>query len=188
MGARRVLRDLRSDWDSNPRDPKALFILTGFRLCKLALGDGPKRRLVFYPLEMMYRFFTEFVLGVELRPKTKIGGGLHLYHGTGLVVNDGAVIGCDVTLRNGVTIGHQVPGQGCPVLEDGVQVGANAVIIGDIRIGRESIIGAGAVVTRTFPPRAVIAGNPARLLRLLDDPGQPKPQPSDNEPRNPHNA
>ena len=119
------------------------------------------------PAMVFYRFITEFGLGMELRPKTRVGAGLRIYHGFGLVVNDHAVIGDDVVLRNGVTIGHKNPGEGAPVIGDRVQIGAGAILIGNITIGSDSIVGAGSVVTKSVPPFSVVAGNPAKVISVL---------------------
>lgn len=117
-----------------------------------------------YVIEAVYRAFSEMFLGTELRPKTRVGTGLTIHHGFGLVVNDHATIGRNVVLRNGVVIGNKVPGGACPVIEDEVQIGANAVVIGGITVGHHAKIGAGAVVTQTVEPYAVMVGNPARKL------------------------
>lgn len=111
-----------------------------------------------------HRFLSEFVLQMELRPRTSVGPGLRIHHGFGLVVNDHAVIGSNVVLRNGVTIGHARPGGGSPRLEDGVEVGAGASVIGEITVGRSAVIGAGAVVVADVPTGSIAVGNPARIL------------------------
>lgn len=164
LGMRESIRRLRQDWRANARDPKARIVLCAFRLTQGLYADSWPRKFGAAVATITYRFLTEMILGLELRPKTSVGGGLRIYHGFGLVVNDHAVIGEGVTLRNGVTIGHKHPGGGCPVIEDYVEIGANAVVIGDITIGAHSIIGAGSVVIHSFPPHSVIAGNPARLI------------------------
>lgn len=158
------LETVQADLRANPGDVKAQAVLLLFRLCQLLMEtrEGPRR--ISWPAVLVYRVLTECILGIELRPKTRVGAGLSLYHGVGLVVNNGCVIGANVTLRNGVTIGHKFPGGGEPRLGDGVIVGANAVIIGDIEVGRGSIVGAGAVVTKSAPPNSTLIGNPARVL------------------------
>jgi len=155
---------LRADWAANPRDPKARLVLTGFRLCQFAMGDLTTPRRLSIPFVIAYRLMTEFGLGIELRPKTKVGPGLSIFHGTGLVVNDHAVIGSRVVLRNGVTIGHQRAGGGSPSIGDDVVVGANALVLGDISIGKGAIIGAGSVVVKSVPEYATVVGNPARVI------------------------
>jgi putative colanic acid biosynthesis acetyltransferase WcaB len=134
------------------------------------MGSKTRPRKSSIPLVVAYRFLTEFALGIELRPKTTIGAGLTIYHGTGLVVNDHARLGKNVTLRNGVTIGHKVPSGGSPVIGDGVEIGASALIIGDITIGDGAIIGAGSVVVKSVAPFTSVAGNPARKIRDLPHP------------------
>lgn len=160
-----LAQSLNADWRANPRDPKAILVLTMFRLSHAAMGNSRLRRILASPLEVTYRVVTEGLLGVELRPRTQVGPGLSIYHGFGIVVNDHARIGANVAIRNSVTIGHQHPGGGCPVIGDGVSIGAGAIILGDITIGDGARIGAGAVVIRSVEPGDVVVGNPARSLR-----------------------
>lgn len=112
----------------------------------------------------MYRIMTEIFLGLELRPKTRIGPGLAIHHGFGLVLNDGAWIGSGVTLRHGVTIGHSEIGGRCPVIMDHVDIGSNSILIGDITIGAAATIGAGAVVVKNVGRGRTVVGNPAHPL------------------------
>jgi serine acetyltransferase len=105
-------------------------------------------------------------MGIELDYKSDIGPGLALHHGMKLVVHHQVKIGAGCVLRQFVTIGEKAPGGPVPVLGERVEVGANAVILGGIHLGDESVIGAGSVVLHDVPPRAVVAGNPARILRI----------------------
>lgn len=139
---------------------------------RIAQAFGASRRPcppIAWPFVIFHRLFTEWFLGIELRPRTVVGKGLSLYHGTGLVVNDQAMIGCNVKLRHGVTIGHAIEGGPCPTLEDGVDVGAGAIILGGIIIGRDARVGAGSVVTRSVPAGARVVGNPARVLPVASE-------------------
>tara|TARA_R110001583_G_C5667039_1_gene410305 strand:- start:6223 stop:6546 length:324 start_codon:yes stop_codon:yes gene_type:complete len=99
-------------------------------------------------------------MGIELNYKTRVGKGLVIYHGVGLVVNTGVVIGENCILRHGVTIGNFILKDGsesqCPVLGDNVEVGASAIILGNIKIGNNVRIGAGALVTKDVPDNSVV--------------------------------
>ena len=156
------------DWDANRGNEKGQLVLLLFRAAQWVRGWPEPWWLLGAPVLALHRVGVEWVLGIELRFKTRVGPGLRLFHGQGLVVHEGAVIGAHCTLRQSVTIGNKTladgtPG-GCPVLGDRVDVGANAVIIGAIKIGDGAVIGAGAVVVKDVPPGAVVAGNPARVI------------------------
>jgi len=125
-------------------------------------------KIIFFPYFMLYRFFVEWHLGIELPRKLTIGKGLSLYHGQALVVNKEAIIGENCVLRNGTTIGHKKLADGsfsnCPRIGNNVDIGANVCIIGGVTIGDNVIIGAGSVVTKDVPSDCVVVGNPARVL------------------------
>ncbi|WP_375388151.1 serine acetyltransferase [uncultured Amnibacterium sp.] len=158
-------RLVRADWAANPRDAKSRLVLVAFRLAQRAMGSpAPGTRPVALLPVTAYRFWTEWCLGLELRPRTRVGGGLTIYHGFGIVVNDHAVLGERVTLRNGVTIGNRSPDGGSPVIGDDVVFGAGAIVIGDLRIGHAAKIGAGAVVVHPVPDGGTVIGPAARLI------------------------
>lgn len=96
---------------------------------------------------------------------TQIGGGMVCYHPYASVIN-AKRIGRNFTFRNGLTIGNKDnDNRLIPEIGDDVEVGANAVIIGGIRIGNNVTVGAGAVVVKDVPNNVVVAGNPARIIR-----------------------
>lgn len=109
------------------------------------------------------RFFT----GIEIHPGATIGRRFFIDHGMGVVIGETAVIGDDVTIYHGVTLGGKGSGTGKrhPTLNDGVIVGAGAQVLGDISIGARSLIGANAVVVHDVPPDATAVGIPA-VVRL----------------------
>lgn len=156
---------VKADLAANVRDPKTQSVLVGFRICQWLMRDNESARRRSLPAVALYRLITEFLLGIELRPKTVVGPGLTIYHGFGLVINDHAKIGSGVTLRNGVVVGNKQHDGACPVIGDGVVVGANAVIIGGIHIGANAMVGAGAVVTKDVRAGTTVVGNPAREIQ-----------------------
>lgn len=153
-----------ADWAANPRDLKSRSVLLAFRFCQWAIRDPERPRTWSWAMVALYRFWTEFGIGLELRPKTRVGGGLTIYHGYGLVVNDHTRIGSDVVIRNGVTIGHRIDGGPTPIIGTGVQLGAGAIVLGGVTIGAGARIGAGAVVLTDVPAGASAVGNPARII------------------------
>ena len=149
---------MKCDLAANRRNPKIQVGLVLLRICQLLMADRVQPRKRSLPLIFIYRFYSEIIIGYELRPKTVVGPGVSIHHGFGLVVNDGVILGASVELRNGVTIGHARHGEKPPQIHDGVSFGANSVAIGDITVGRDSRIGAGAVVTRSCPPGSILVG------------------------------
>ena len=163
------MNDIFCDWAANRGKLKEQLVLVLFRAAQWVRGWPAPWWLLGAPYLAFYRFAVEWVLGIELRFKTRVGPRLRLFHGQALVVHEDTVIGADVTLRQSTTIGSKRLADGTtsasPVLGDGVDVGANVVIVGAVRIGDGAVIGAGSVVVKDVPAGAVVAGNPARLIR-----------------------
>ncbi|MBP3088778.1 serine O-acetyltransferase [Corynebacterium sp. sy017] len=107
--------------------------------------------------------FTRFLTGVEIHPGATIGRRFFIDHGMGIVIGETAEIGDGVMLYHGVTLGGQVLTQTKrhPTIEDDVTIGAGAKILGPIRIGKGSAIGANAVVTKDVPAESIAVGIPA---------------------------
>lgn len=159
-----MISHILQDWPANAGNSKGRFVLVFFRLCQQIRGLPSGLWILGFPVLGLYVALVHWVMGIELDYKTTVGPGLSLQHGTGLVVHQKAVIGARCTLRHCVTIGDRFPSVGVPVLEDHVEVGANAVILGPVVIGEDSVIGAGAVVIRSVPSGSIVAGNPARVI------------------------
>jgi serine O-acetyltransferase len=110
---------------------------------------------------------TRLWTGVEIHPGARIGQRLFIDHGAGVVVGETAEIGDDVTLYQGVTLGGTGKGEGRrhPTLRDGVFVGSNANVLGNIIVGERSRVGAGSVVLRDVPPDSTVVGVPRSDVR-----------------------
>src|SRR4051794_12201532 len=107
---------------------------------------------------------VETLTGISLPKAATIGPGLRIHHFGGIVIHPRAGIGSDCTMRHGVTVGERVEGGAVPVLEDGVDIGAYAQVLGSITIRRGARIGAMSVVLDDVPPDAAAVGNPARVV------------------------
>lgn len=139
------------------------------RLANAARGDRDRpARWWSAPIGVLYRVWVDWSMGIELPWRTRVGPGLRLQHGFGLVVHDNARIGARVTLRQGVTIGVARDRGLPPLIGDDVDVGAGAVILGEINVGDGAIIGAGSVVIESVPPMAVVVGNLGRVARFRE--------------------
>ena len=116
---------------------------------------------------------ARFLTGIEIHPGAVIGRRVFIDHGMGVVIGETAVVGDDVMLYHGVTLGgrQREGGKRHPTIEDGVAVGAGAKILGPITIGAGSVVGANAVVTKDAPADSVLVGVPAkpRARRVGDD-------------------
>lgn len=116
-----------------------------------------------------YRWKKKFVKDFHCKifGSTKIDGGLMCYHPFSTVINAKS-IGKNFQFRNCLTIGNKNNDNALiPVIGDDVIVGANVVIIGDIKIGNNVIIGAGSVVVKDVPSNSIIGGNPAKIIRSM---------------------
>ena len=107
---------------------------------------------------------VETLTGCSFTKATDIGPGLRIHHFGNIFIHSGVVIGANCTLRQGVTIGNREDHGPVPVIEDDVDFGAYAQVLGGIRIGRGAKIGAMSVVLCDVPPGATAVGIPARIL------------------------
>jgi serine O-acetyltransferase len=106
--------------------------------------------------------------GIEIHPAARIGPGLFIDHGMGVVIGETARIGQDVTLYQSVTLGGTgfATGKRHPTVQDNVTIGAGATLLGPITVGHGSKIGAGSVVIHDVPPLSTVVGNPGHPVRV----------------------
>ena len=124
-----------------------------------------KMRVPFLP-----RFISQlakWLTGIEIHPGATIGKGFFIDHGMGVVIGETAVVGDNVTLFQGVTLGGtgKEKGKRHPTLGDNVVVGAGAKILGNIKIGNNVMVGANAVVLRDVPDDSTVVGVPGRIAK-----------------------
>ena len=141
-----------------------------FRRWTHAAGLPSIARLPLSAVGSLVACFVEAVTHIELPPQAIIGPGLFLPHAGYVIVANNATIGRHCTLTQGVTIGHRAGGRelsfDSPVIGDRVYVGPGAAILGPVNVGDDVLIGPNAVVLNSVSPRAVVAGNPARVISM----------------------
>jgi serine O-acetyltransferase len=120
-------------------------------------------------LFLLARWLSEvarWLTGIEIHPGARIGRRLFIDHGMGVVIGETSVIGDDVTLYQGVTLGGtgKEHGKRHPTLEDNVVVGGGAKILGNIIVGKNCRIGAGSVVLRNVPENSTVVGVPGHIV------------------------
>lgn len=148
---------------------RSLRPLATLRLCQAA---APRSRALLLLARMLHGWACRSA-GIDLSWRTRVGPALALTHGWGLVVNEGVVLGRNVTLFHGVTLGQRDHiaadgtrrNAGCPVIEDDVWIGPHAIVVGAVRIGTGSRIAGGAVIFDDVPPHSIVLGNPARVVK-----------------------
>ena len=109
---------------------------------------------------------ARFLTAIEIHPGAKIARRLFIDHGLGVVIGETSVVGNDVTLYQGVTLGGTGKEQGKrhPTIEDDVVIGSGAKVLGNITVGRNCRIGAGSVVLRNVPENSTVVGVPAHII------------------------
>ena len=133
----------------------------GFIASRTGFG-GSKLRLPARILSQIGRFFT----GVDIHPGALLGRRLFIDHATGVVIGETAIVGSDVTMYQGVTLGGTGKGHGKrhPTVCDGVFIGNNANMLGNMTVGENSRVGAGSVVLADVPPNSTVVGVPAHIV------------------------
>ena len=134
---------------------------------------APMPAIVRWPLKMLVRLiyvFIEIATNIELPAQTVVGCGLFVPHTGHIIIASNATIGRYCTFTQGISVGHGAGGRessfASPVVGDRVYIGPGAAVLGPINIGNDVLIGANAVVIRSVPARAVVVGNPARVISM----------------------
>ena len=134
---------------------------------------GVRPRVLRLPLSMLYKFldkWVEWTCGITLPYTVKLGRRVRIWHHGGMVLHARS-IGDDVHVRQNTTFGIARRDRlyELPVIEDRVDVGCGAVVLGNVTVGHDSVIGANAVVLKDVPPFSVAAGVPAKVVKTLQE-------------------
>jgi serine O-acetyltransferase len=164
-----VFDRITEDYAAHGRDPwrQGVWVMIVYRFGQWRYRVRPA--LLRKPFSLAYKLLkisVQVLTGIDLPCEAKVGRRLVIEHFGGIVVSGDTVIGDDVTLRHGVTLGLRRTGvQGAPVIGNQVDIGAGAKILGPVHIGDGAVIGANAVVLCDVPPGALAVGIPARIKR-----------------------
>jgi serine O-acetyltransferase len=125
------------------------------------LWDQGRRALASY-----FQSRISLAFDIDIHPAARIGKGVLMDHGSGIVIGETAVVGDEVSMLHGVTLGGtgKEIGDRHPKIGAGVLLGAGAIVLGNIRVGEGSKVAAGSVVLEEVPPHATVAGVPARIV------------------------
>jgi serine O-acetyltransferase len=173
----RVARELREDLAAaQERDPAArnvgrAEILLTYGGVQALLAHRVSQALDDVGIPLLPRMLSNVVkvaTGVEIHPAAKIGRGLFIDHGSGVVIGETAEVGDDVTMYQGVTLGGTgfARGKRHPTVGDEVMIGSGAKLLGPIEVGARSKIGANSVVIHDVPENATVVGNPGHPVRV----------------------
>jgi serine O-acetyltransferase len=162
---------LREDWRTHDRAwlDQGLWAMAVHRFGNWRMGIRP--RVIRLPFSLLYQFLEKWVqwtCGITLPYTVRLGRRVRIWHHGGMVLH-AASIGDEVHIRQNTTFGiarrdhlHQLP-----TIEDRVDIGCGAVVLGSVTVGHDSVIGANAVVLKDVPPHSMAAGVPARVIKTL---------------------
>ena len=173
----RVARELREDLTAaQERDPAARSVGT----VEMLLTYGGVQALLAHRIShalyesrvplapRMLANATKILTGIEIHPAARIGRGLFMDHGSGVVIGETAEVGDDVTMSQGVTLGGTgfARGKRHPTVGNEVMIGAGSKLLGPIKIGDRSKVGANSVVIHDVPANSTVVGNPGHPVRV----------------------
>ena len=169
-GILRVFDDIKAIKDKDPAVKSSIEIVLlyqGFHalLAYRVANKLYRMKIPFLPrlISQLARFFT----GIEIHPGATIGERFFIDHGMGVVIGETTIIGDDVLVYQGVTLGGtgKDTGKRHPTIENGVTIGAGAKVLGNIIIGEGSNVGAGSVVVEDVPAHSTVVGIPGRVVQ-----------------------
>ena len=166
-------REIRAIRERDPASRSTVeAVLTSSGLHAIALhraANGLWRRGLFLPARLLAQL-SRALTGIEIHPGARIGTGIFIDHGMGVVIGETASIGDNVTMYQGVTLGGtgKQRGKRHPTVEDDAVIGVGASVLGAVTIGKGARVGAGSVVLKDVPPHTTAVGMPARAVSWRD--------------------
>jgi len=168
---RSLSKDIKAAFEHDPAAVSTLEILLAYPGFHARQFHRIAHTLFKWHIPFLPRFISHisrFLTGIEIHPGATIGEGFFIDHGMGVVIGETSVIGDNVTLYQGVTLGgtSHLRAKRHPTLGNNVVVGVGAQLIGDITIGENSKVGAGSVVVSSVPANATVVGVPGRVVSV----------------------
>ena len=151
---------LKEDVISNRGNLKGVIFILFFRLSHFFQCHGILLKIIGIPIRLLYKVIIRWCFGIDIPDQVKISSGFQVYHGMVLVIHTDCIIGENVLLRHTTTIGQKYADGKVPVIGNNVDIGAHSIVLGDIRIGHNSVIGAGTFVDKNIPDNSVAYGSP----------------------------
>jgi serine O-acetyltransferase len=171
--AREVREDLAAALERDPaaRSVGRVEMLLTYRGVQALLAHRVSHAMYAAGVPLLPRwlsYMTTAMTGVEIHPAARIGRGLFIDHGVGVVIGETAEVGDDVTIYQGVTLGGTgfARGKRHPTVGNEAMIGAGAALLGPIEIGERAKIGANSVVIHDVPPNSTVVGNPGHPVRV----------------------
>jgi len=165
----RLRKDIRVVMERDPAAKSAMEVILcypGFHAVLMHKVAHAFYRRGWFVTARLISQFSRFLTGIEIHPGAKIGEGLFIDHGSGVVIGETAEIGNSVTIYQGVTLGGtgKEKGKRHPTIGNNVVVSAGAKLLGSFTVGDNSKIGAGSVVLKAVPPNSTVVGVPGKVV------------------------
>lgn len=165
-----IKEDIKTIYEKDPAAENILEVLLCYPGLHALILHRIAHKLDYWKIPLIPRIISNisrFFTGIEIHPKARIGRRFFIDHGMGVVIGATTIIGDDVLLYQGVTLGGtgNEHGKRHPTLGDNIVVGSGAKVLGNIEIGSNSRIGAGSVVVDSVPENSTVVGIPGRIVR-----------------------
>ncbi len=165
-----IKEDIQTIYDKDPAADNIFEVILCYPGLHALIMHRIAHKLNYWKIPLIPRMisnFSRFMTGIEIHPAARIGRRFFIDHGMGVVIGATTIIGDDVLLYQGVTLGGtgNEHGKRHPTLGDNIVVGSGAKVLGNIEIGSNSRIGAGSVVVDSVPENSTVVGIPGRIVK-----------------------